>query len=119
MTFFDPKLECMSRKELEVHQEVRLASLFEKLVDRNRFYSEKIQGAGLSFSDLKTHEDLKKVPFTTKSELMKAQEHSPPFGNNLTFLESDYTRFHQTSGTTGTPLRVLDTEESWKWWGHC
>ncbi len=119
MTFFDPKLECMSTKELEVHQEVRLVSMFEKLIGRNRFYTEKIQGAGLSFSDLKTREDLKKVPFTTKSELMKAQEDSPPFGTNLTFPESDYTRFHQTSGTTGTPLRVLDTEESWQWWGHC
>ena len=37
----------------------------------------------------------------------------PPYGTNLTFPLERYTRFHQTSGTTGTPLRWLDTPETW------
>ncbi|HZD56336.1 MAG TPA: hypothetical protein VE136_06425, partial [Anaerolineales bacterium] len=48
-----------------------------------------------------------------------AQTEDPPFGTNATFSESAYTRIHQTSGTTGAPLRVIDTQESWAWWGKC
>ena len=117
--YFDPDKERMPRSRIEALQIRKLQELCEKLEGRNRFYTEKLKGAGLSFGDLRTLDDLFKVPFTTKSELMDAQDHSPPFGTNLTFPETDYTRFHQTSGTTGTPLRVLDTKESWQWWGHC
>jgi phenylacetate-CoA ligase len=63
--------------------------------------------------------DFRKLPFTRKSELVQAQETEPPFGTNATFPASAYTRVHQTSGTTGAPLRVLDTSESWEWWGRC
>jgi phenylacetate-CoA ligase len=48
-----------------------------------------------------------------------AQEEAPPFGTNATFPMDAYTRVHQTSGTTGTPMRVVDTPESWDWWGYC
>ncbi len=44
---------------------------------------------------------------------------NPPYGTNLTFPLELYTRIHQTSGTTGEPLRCLDTEESWDWWARC
>ena len=53
------------------------------------------------------------MPFTTKSELVADQSAHPPFGTNLTSPLARYTRFHQTSGTTGHPLRWLDTPESW------
>lgn len=119
MTYFDQTLECAPREQIESRQGRLFLSLMEKLKNKNLFYTEKLNRAGLSFGDIQSLEDLQKVPFTTKSELMEAQEQSPPFGTNLTFPESAYTRFHQTSGTTGVPLRVLDTEESWKWWGHC
>ena len=119
MTYFDQTLECAPREQIESRQGRLFLSLMEKLENKNLFYTEKLNRAGLSFGDIQSLEDLQKVPFTTKSELMEAQEQSPPFGTNLTFPESAYTRFHQTSGTTGVPLRVLDTEESWKWWGHC
>src|SRR5262249_29614536 len=46
------------------------------------------------------------------------QQH-PPFGTNLTFPLSRYTRIHQTSGTMGSPLKWLDTPESWSWWLDC
>ncbi len=119
MTYFDQTLECAPREQIQSRQGRLFLSLMEKLENKNLFYTEKLNRAGLSFGDIQSSEDLQKVPFTTKSELMETQEQSPPFGTNLTFPESAYTRFHQTSGTTGVPLRVLDTEESWKWWGHC
>ena len=56
------------------------------------------------------------LPFTTKHELSADQAAHPPFGSNLTYPLDRYTRLHQTSGTTGRPLRLLDTAESWDWW---
>ena len=55
------------------------------------------------------------VPFTTKAELVADFAAHPPYGSNLTFPRNAYTRFCQTSGTTGSPLAILDTPESWDW----
>ena len=75
--YFDPDKERMPRSRIEALQIRKLQELCEKLEDRNRFYTEKLKGAGLSFGDMRTLDDLFKVPFTTKSELMEAQDHSP------------------------------------------
>jgi len=56
------------------------------------------------------------LPFTTKRELSEDQAANPPFGTNLTYPLDRYVRLHQTSGTTGTALRILDTAASWEWW---
>jgi phenylacetate-CoA ligase len=56
---------------------------------------------------------------TVKRELVEDQLKNPPFGANLTYPLQNYVRLHQTSGTTGRPLRVLDTQESWDWWADC
>ena len=50
--------------------------------------------------------------------LVADQAAHPLFGSNLTYPLSDYIRLHQTSGTTGFPLKILDTQESWDWWGE-
>ena len=65
------------------------------------------------------HAHLGDFPFTRKSELLADQQAHPPFGGNLTYPLADYVRIHQTSGTTGTPLRVLDTQAGWDWWAEC
>src|SRR3954453_14101806 len=59
------------------------------------------------------------VPLLEKRELVEDQRRNPPFGTNLTFPLESYTHVHQTSGTTGPPLRVLDTSEDWQWWASC
>ena len=56
------------------------------------------------------------MPPLTKRELIEDQANHPPFGTNLTYPLRRYTQLHQTSGTTGRPLRVLDTAEDWAWW---
>lgn len=62
-------------------------------------------------------EDFQRLPFTTKAELVADQAANPPFGSNLTFPLEGYVRLHQTSGSAGgSPLRWLDTAESWEWW---
>ena len=55
------------------------------------------------------------VPFTTKADLVADFAAHPPYGSNLTFPRARYTHFCQTSGTTGAPLAILDTPESWDW----
>jgi phenylacetate-CoA ligase len=59
------------------------------------------------------------LPPLTKSELVADQAAHPPFGTNLTYELDRYVAFHQTSGTTGPPLRVLDTADDWAWWRAC
>src|SRR4051812_19569713 len=60
-----------------------------------------------------------RLPFTTKAELLADQEANPPYGTNLTYGLTSYTRLHQTSGTHGRPLRWLDTPASWSWVLDC
>ena len=87
----------------------QLRDLLAAVLPTNLFYSAKLRGAGPG-SDLAT------LPFTLKRELVEDQIAHAPFGSNLTYPLNRYTRFCQTSATTtGTPLRWLDTPESWEW----
>jgi phenylacetate-CoA ligase len=102
-----------TRAEIEAGQLEQLRSLLAELFPGNRFYSRKLNDAGITF-DLASLADFSaRFPFTTKQELVADQQANPPFGTNLTYPLEQYTRFHQTSGTTGVPLRWLDTQESW------
>jgi phenylacetate-CoA ligase len=56
---------------------------------------------------------------TTKAELVADQAAFPPFGSKLSEPLERYTRYCQTSSTTGSPLRWLDTNESWQWVMDC
>lgn len=86
----------------------------------NTFYRTKLRDSGLSeANDLATLDDLTRLPFTTKQEFVDDQQTHPLYGSNLTYDLERYIRLHQTSGTMGTPLRWLDTRESWAWWADC
>jgi phenylacetate-CoA ligase len=119
MHYFNQVVETMPREELKALQLEKVRKLLSQLMGRNRFYTKKWKEAGLEPGDITSLSVFGKLPFTDKSELVRAQEEAPPFGTNATFPESAYTRVHQTSGTTGAPLRVVDTPESWEWWGAC
>jgi len=107
----DPPSTC---SELEALQLEQLRSLVAELFPANQFYSRKLQSAGVTF-DVSSGVDFSaRFPFTTKAELVADQLAHPPFGTNLTYPLNRYTRFHQTSGTSGAPLRWLDTPESWE-----
>ena len=105
----------LSRAEIATGQLEQLHSLVAELFPGNKFYSQKLNAAGVTF-DIASLEDFsRRFPFTAKTELVQDQSENPPFGTNLTYPLDRYTRFHQTSGTTGSPLRWLDTPESWDW----
>ncbi len=117
---FDPFIEKLGRHALEEVQLRKFQIMLDKILTHNEFYKQKLNAAGISSSsDIKTFDDFRKLPFTTKQELVNDQAANMPYGTNLTFPQEMYTRIHQTSGTTGEPLRCLDTEESWDWWARC
>lgn len=117
--YFNKATETMSREDLARHQFEKLERLLKRIYEKNRFYTSKFDEVGIKPDDIRSLDDLTSLPMTTKDELVNAQAADPPLGTNATYHSSEYVRFHQTSGTTGVPLRVLDTDESWEWWGRC
>jgi phenylacetate-CoA ligase len=88
---------------------IAYAELLDLVVARNPFHQARLAGWDRS----------QELPPLTKSELVADQGAHPPFGTNLTYELDRYVAIHQTSGTTGPPLRVLDTAEDWAWWRSC
>jgi phenylacetate-CoA ligase len=109
------------RAQLQREQLGKLNALLTAIIPANPFYTRKLHAAqgerSPRFAGLE--EFAARVPFTTKQELVADQQAHPPYGTNLTFPVSRYTRFCQTSATTGRPLRWLDTPASWDWMLRC
>ncbi|HKY23012.1 MAG TPA: AMP-binding protein [Vicinamibacterales bacterium] len=97
----------------------RLSRLVADIYGRNPFYTRKLDAAGIGPGQVTSLSDLSKLPLTTKAELIADQQTTPPWGTNLTEPIERYTRYSQTSSTTGSPLRWLDTNESWQWMLEC
>src|SRR5438874_1226738 len=93
----------------------KLQVLIETVLKSNPFYSAKLRAAGIDRPPDTLGEYSKQFPLTTKTELIEDQKRNPPFGTNLSCPIANYSRFHQTSGTSGQPMRWLDTAESWDW----
>ena len=89
----------------------RTGDLLELVLERNTFQRARVAGLGLG-----SRPSLAELMPLEKDELVRDQQRNPPFGTNLTHPLERYTKVHQTSGTTGPPLRVLDTGEDWAWW---
>lgn len=102
----------MPRTQIEQHQLRYFNGLLQAILPGNRFYAEKLQGRPTAIESLG---ELAAFPFTTKQELVQ-RSNSSGFAPNLTFALGDYTHLHRTSGTTGSPLAVLDTPNDWQWW---
>lgn len=97
----------------------KLRAMLDTILPSNEFYARKFAEVGLHADDIDRLDDLRQVPFTTKDELSRDQRDHPPYGTILTYPIDRYVRLHQTSGTTGTPLRWLDTADDWAWWMRC
>jgi phenylacetate-CoA ligase len=100
-------------------QMARLSQMVRQIHGPNRFYTHKFEAAGIRRGAFNPQTDFTKLPLTTKSELAADQQSSPPWGTALTEPIDCYTRYNQTSSTTGSPLRWLDTNESWQWMLDC
>ena len=114
------EIETMERTRLAEWQSARLAELLSIAIPANPFWTRKFANAGVDLASIRHPDDLSRLPFTTKAEFVSDQLDHAPYGTNMTFPVTAYSRLHQTSGTTtGRPLRWLDTPASWQWMLDC
>src|SRR5947209_15204233 len=119
---YDRSVETLEAGRLREHQWRRLRALLDEIYGApgNAFWRAAWARAGVAApDDLKTWEDFRRLPLARKADVVEDQTAHPSFGTNLTYPLERYVRVHQTSGTTGAPLRWLDTQASWDWWVHC
>jgi phenylacetate-CoA ligase len=114
MTSGEFPIERLTPPELNRLQTERWRELLNEIIPRNRFWTEKLDQCGLRPADVQSLADFSKLPFTTRAEILADQQAHPPYGSNLTYGPDAYSRLHQTSGTTGAPMRWLDTPSSWR-----
>lgn len=102
----------LDRRALEQLQLEKLNQLIADILPHNAFYQRKLADCPARLDSL---DQLASLPFTTKEELQPPAG-GQPFAINRTFPIERYVRFHQTSGTRGRPLVVVDTADDWHWW---
>lgn len=102
--------------EIRARQEKGFAALIGKVLHSNEFYKKKYRALAFKPGRPVGLSDLPSLPFVTHAEVVRDQSSNPPFGTNLTFSLSRYTRVHHGPGGS---LRWMDTEESWGWWLEC
>lgn len=108
--FFNEKMETLTRPEIEALQLERLQATVRHCMN-SPFYKKRFQEAGIKPEDIKTLDDLRLIPFTTKQDLRDTY----PFGMASVPLR-ECTRLHSSSGTTGTPTVILHTRKDLEEW---
>ncbi|HWL95617.1 MAG TPA: N-methyl-L-tryptophan oxidase [Phycisphaerae bacterium] len=117
MPFFVPAEETQSPEQIVALQREKLAAMLRAILPTNRFYRSKLGDLFPNPESIAPNSvDHAMIPFTTRAELEQDQAAHPPYGSSLTYPLSAYSRFHQTSGTGGAPMRWLDRAADWAWW---
>ncbi|NJD02963.1 MAG: phenylacetate--CoA ligase [Ruminiclostridium sp.] len=113
MQYWNRTYECMPREEMSMAQSERLVNTVKKIYHNVPFYREKMQKKGLEPGDIKTVEDLSKLPFTYKQDLRDTY----PYGMFAVPL-SEIIRIHASSGTTGRQTVVGYTRRDIDTWAE-
>ena len=113
MKYWNPTYECMPREELRHVQTERLINTVVKIYHNVPFYRDKMQKNGIEPGDIKSIDDLKKLPFTYKQDLRDTY----PYGMFATPL-SEIVRIHASSGTTGRQTVVGYTRRDINTWAE-
>lgn len=106
-----PLPEFRTTTQIEEFQLAGLRRLLATVIPANPFYTRKYAALDARIDSV---EDFSaRIPLVTKNEFIHDQQATPPYGTNLSFPFERFIRCHQTSGSTGAPLRWPDTRESW------
>lgn len=108
--YLHPHYETMSRGDIEKLQLERLQATVRHCMN-SEFYKKRFDEAGLKPEDIKTLDDIRKIPFTTKQDLRDTY----PFGMASVPLRQ-CVRLHSSSGTTGNPTVILHTQKDLDEW---
>ena len=110
---FNKKMETLPRKEIRELQLKRLKETVKKLYENVPFYQNKFKELKIKPTDIKTLEDIRKLPLTTKDNL----RNNSPFGMMTTSLDNCI-ELHASSGTTGIPITVCYTPNDIDVWSE-
>ena len=110
---WNPNKECMSRDEMHALQSKRLQKLVTYVYHNVPFYRNKMQAMDLSPEDIRSIDDIVKLPFTTKQDLRD----NYPYGLQAA-PPSEIVRVHASSGTTGNPTIVGYTRKDLAVWSE-
>lgn len=97
--YYNREIETLARKDLQDLQLKRLKKIVNHCYSNSSFYRKKFDNIGLSPSDIRTLDDVRKIPFTVKTDLRD----NYPFGMMGVSID-DVVEIHASSGTTGNPI---------------
>jgi phenylacetate-CoA ligase len=112
--YWNKEIETMEYEKLRKLQGERLKSTVQRVYENVPYYAEKMKNAGISPRDIKSIDDLHKLPFTYKTDLRE----NYPFGTFAVPLK-EVIRVHASSGTTGKQTVVGYTNEDLNLWAEC
>jgi phenylacetate-CoA ligase len=110
---WNKEIECMDRNELKKTQLNRLQSTIKRVYENVPFYRDRLNSIGMKPDMIKSLDDLKKIPFTTKEDLRL----NYPYGLFAEPLDK-IVRIHASSGTTGKPTVVGYTKNDLDMWSE-
>lgn len=97
------------RAAIRHRQWERLEAMLDTVLITNAFHRKRLAHLRIESLD----DFVRLCPLMTKRTIVQDREAYPPYGSNLTYPIENYTRFCQTSGTTGPPLTWLDSRDDW------
>ena len=112
--YYQPEIECASQEQIKAWQDERLVKQVEHVWDNVPYYRAKMEAAGLTPEDIKSRDDLHKLPFVTKDDLRECY----PYGLLAKPLDA-CVRIHSTSGTTGKRVVAFYTQHDVDLWEDC
>ena len=110
--YLHPQYETLSHEELKKLQLERLQATVKHCMN-SPFYKKRFEEIGLKPEDIKSLDDIRKIPFTTKQDLRDTY----PFGIASVPLRQ-CVRLHSSSGTTGNPTVILHTQKDLDEWAN-
>jgi phenylacetate-CoA ligase len=114
--YWNPKTETLPKEQLRALQLHRLQRLVERAWECSPFHRRLYEKASVRPEQIRSLDDLRRLPFMTREDWMDDQAQRPLFGDLITRPPGDAIRYHLTSGTSGRqPLRVLDSRKDWSW----
>lgn len=112
--YYQPEIECASREQILAWQNERLLKQVRNVWDNVPYYRKKMEAKGVTPEDIKSVDDLHKLPFVTKDDLRE----SYPYGLVARPLR-DCVRIQSTSGTTGKRVVAFYTQHDIDLWEDC
>ena len=111
--YYNEKIETMDRESLRKLQGERLANIVKHTYENVEFYRKRMDEAGVKPSDIRSIDDITKLPFMQKQDLRDYY----PFGTFAAPMK-DIVRFHASSGTTGKPIVAGYTQKDLDNWSE-